>query len=263
MLPYKNAIAVAAHRGNSRYFPENTMAAFRSALMLRPDMIEIDLHMTLDGQVILMHDHCVNRTTDGRGLVREKTLAEIKRLDAGGWKNEEFRGERVPTFEEFLDLVIKVPDMLFNVELKDYPAQSGAFAYRSAEVSIGMLREAGLLDRCVINSWSGELNEWLADKYDGELMIHAYAPQELMGPNQKRFVYDYAYCVCLFGTDQQPVVEKWKFDFAKGYGAEPWVFFPEEREELYDAAIANGARLFTANDPAWAINYLRDKGLHE
>lgn len=80
MLPYKNAIAVAAHRGNSRYFPENTMAAFRPALMPKPDLIEIDLHMTLDGQVILMRDHCVNRTTDGRGLVLEKTLRKSK-----GW----------------------------------------------------------------------------------------------------------------------------------------------------------------------------------
>lgn len=131
----------------------------------------------------------------------------------------------MPTFEEFLDLVIKTPDMLLNVEIKDYPAQSGAFAYRSAEFSIGILREAGLLDRCVINSGSGELDEWLDGKCDGELMIHAYAPQEMMGPNQKRFVYDYAYCVCLFSAGQQPVVGKWKFDFAKGYGVESWACF--------------------------------------
>ena len=102
MLPYKNAIPVAAHRGNSKYFPENTMSAFRSAVALEPDMLEIDIQMTKDGEIVMMHDHTVDRTTDGTGLIREKTLEEIRRLDAGSWKGEEFRGEKVPTFVEFL-----------------------------------------------------------------------------------------------------------------------------------------------------------------
>lgn len=262
MLPYQNAIPVAAHRGNSRYFPENTLAAFRSALELKPDMLETDLHMTSDGQLVVIHDHKVDRTTDGTGLVREKTLAEIRALDAGAWKGEQFRSEKIPTFEEFLDLVAGVPGLLYNIELKDYPADSGAFAYRSARRAIDMLREAGILSRCVINSWSGELNEWLSEQYGDEIKIHAYSPQEFMGANQKRFVYDYAYCVCLFGTKKEPVVSKALFDFALGCGVEPWVFYGTESPELYDAAIANGARLFTANDPAWAMDYLRRKGLH-
>lgn len=262
MLQYQNEIPVAAHRGNSRYFPENTLAAFRSAFALAPDMIETDLHMTQDGRLVLIHDHRVDRTTDGTGLVREMTLSRIRSLDAGSWKGEQFRGERVPTLEEFLALAEGAPDMLFNIELKDYPMDSGDFAYRSATLAIDMLRDARLLSRCVINTWSGELNEWLAEKYGEEIMIHAYAPQELMGPNQRRFVYDYAYCVCLFGTPQSPVEEKYKFDLARGYGVEPWAYFPEEIPELYDAALANGARLFTANDPAWVMEYLRKKGLH-
>ena len=263
MLPYQNTIPVAAHRGNSRFFPENTLAAFRSALELKPDMLETDLHMTSDGHLVIMHDHLVDRTTDGTGLVREKTLAEMRALDAGAWKGEEFRGEKVPTFEEFLDLVAGVPGMLYNIELKDYPADSGAFAYRSAKKAIAMLREAGILSRCVINTWSGVLNEWLSEQYGEEIKIHAYSPQERMGLNQKRFVYDYAYCVCLFGTKSEPVVDKSMFDFARSYGVEPWVFYSKESAELYDAAIANGARLFTANDPAWAMSYLREKGLHQ
>ena len=263
MLRYRNPIPVAAHRGNSRYFPENTMCAFRSALELKPDMIETDLHMTKDGHLVIMHDHLVDRTTDGTGLIREKTLAEMRALDAGGWKGEDFRGEKTPTFEEFIDLFAGEKELLFNIELKDYPADSGAFAYRSAEKAIGMLCEANMLSRCVINTWSGVLNEWLDEKYGSEIKIHAYSPQESMGANQKRFVYDYAYCVCLFGTKLEPVVEKDKFDFALSYGVEPWVFYSKESAELYDAAIANGARLFTANDPAWAMNYLREKGLHE
>lgn len=263
MLPYQNPIPVAAHRGNARYFPENTLAAFRSALELKPDMLETDLHMTSDGHLVIIHDHQVNRTTNGAGLVREMTLSEVRALDAGAWKGEAFRGEKVPTFEEFLTLVASVPGMLYNIELKDYPADSGTFAYQSARKAIDMLREAGILSRCVLNSWSGELNEWLSAQYGDEIKLHAYSPQELMGANQKRFVYDYAYCVCLFGTKAEPVVNKALFDFALSYGVEPWVFYANESEELYDAAILNGARLFTANDPAWAMNYLRKKGLHK
>ena len=102
MLKYRNPISVAAHRGNSKYCPENTLAAFKSAMDLDPDMLEIDLHMTKDGEIIMMHDHTVDRTTNGSGLIREKTLAQMQALDAGSWKGEAFRGEKVPTFAELI-----------------------------------------------------------------------------------------------------------------------------------------------------------------
>lgn len=262
MLKYRNPIAVAAHRGNSKYFPENTMVGFRSAVELDPDMIEIDLHMTKDGHLIMMHDHAVDRTTNGTGLVREKTLEEMRTLDAGSWKGEQFKGEKVPTFEEFLLFMRDYPDILLNVELKDYPAHSGAFAYEAAEKAIAMLDAEGWLDRCTINTWSGELNEWINEKYGERVMIHGYFPQTLMGANQKRFALTYAYCVCMWGTKTEPVVEKRHFDVVKNYGVETWVYYTED-EKLYDQAIENGATLFTVNDPAWAINYLRSKGLHK
>lgn len=261
-LSYQNPIPVAAHRGNAAYFPENTMASFRSAAELHPDMIETDVHMTRDGELILMHDHTVDRTTNGTGLIREKTLAEIQALDAGSWKGDVFRGERVPTFREFLTFFRQYPDMLFNIELKDYPADSGEFALESAKKTIAMMDEFGITERSVVNTWSGELNEWLDAAYGRRLRIHAYSPQERMGLRQKRFVYDYAYCVCLFGTPEQPVVPERFFRLAKDYGAEPWVYFKQDIPELVDRALEAGAMLFTSNDPAWLMHYLRLKGLH-
>lgn len=259
---YFNTVPVAAHRGNAKYFPENTVAAFRSALSLSPDMLETDLHMTSDGEIVIMHDHLVDRTTNGSGLVREKTYEQIRKLDAGSWKGEQFIGEKVPSFAELLELTANVPNLLFNIELKDYPADSGDFAYRSADKAIAMMKAAGIFERSVVNTWSGELNEYLVRTYDG-IRIHAYYPQERMGPRQTRYVFDYAFCVCLFGTHEAPVVDKKVFDLCKAYGAEPWVYFKEDTPELYDAALANGARLFTSNDPAWAMEYLRTKGLHQ
>ena len=262
-LPYRNPIPVAAHRGNAAHFPENTMASFRSAAELHPDMVETDVHMTRDGELILMHDHTVDRTTNGTGLIREQTLAELKRLDAGSWKGDAFCGEQIPTFREFLEFFRGEPEMLFNIELKDYPADSGAFAYESAKKTIAMMEEYGITERSVVNTWSGELNEWLDATYGKRLRIHAYSPQERMGLRQKRFVYDYAYCVCLFGTAECPVVPDLFFRLAKDYGAEPWVYFKKETPELVDRALEAGAMLFTSNDPAWLMAYLRAKGLHD
>ena len=262
MLKYQNKIPVAAHRGNAKYFPENTMASFRAAAALRPDMIETDVHMTKDGALVLLHDHMLGRTTDGTGLIREKTLRQIRMLDAGRWKGAEFEGERVPVLEEFLDFFKNDSGMLFNIELKDYPADSGSFAYEAAEKTVQMMKEYGIFERSVINSWSGELNEYLWEKYRGDIRIHAYSPQEVMGLRQKRFVYDYAYCVCLWGTSEDPVADQSRFALCRDYGAEPWVYFPQDSSEIYDRALERGAALFTSNDPAWAMEYLRGRGLH-
>jgi len=97
-------LLLGGHRGNPDEFPENTMASFRSAIDLGVDVIECDVHLTADGQPVVIHDHLLDRTTSGRGLVRDLTLAEIKRLDAGSWKSPAFSGERVPTLSELLEL---------------------------------------------------------------------------------------------------------------------------------------------------------------
>ena len=74
MDTYKNHVRVSAHRGNSKFYPENTLLSFREALKLNVDQLEIDLHMTKDGAIILMHDHEVDRTTNGTGLIRDLML---------------------------------------------------------------------------------------------------------------------------------------------------------------------------------------------
>ena len=90
-----------AHRGNSLYAPENTVAAFTAAWG-KSDLVESDVHVTRDGHLVIMHDATVNRTTDGTGAISALTLAQIKALDAGSWFSPDFIGERVPTFEEMV-----------------------------------------------------------------------------------------------------------------------------------------------------------------
>jgi glycerophosphoryl diester phosphodiesterase len=101
----ENNIYVAAHRGFSEKYPENTMAAFRAALEFDVDQIETDVRVTADGELVLIHDETAERTTDGKGKICEMTLAEVKKLDAGIKKAPEFAGERVPTLRELMELV--------------------------------------------------------------------------------------------------------------------------------------------------------------
>ena len=93
---------VVAHRGASAYTPENTFAAFDKALELGCTDMELDLRISKDGALVVMHDETVDRTTNGHGEVCDLTLAELQRLDAGAWYDARFAGQRIPTLEEVL-----------------------------------------------------------------------------------------------------------------------------------------------------------------
>lgn len=103
-------ILTVAHRGASGYAPEHTLASYKLATKMNADYLELDLQMTKDGHLIVMHDETVDRTTNGTGWVKDLTLAEIKQLDAGAWFNEanpdkqnaHFIGQQVLTLDEVL-----------------------------------------------------------------------------------------------------------------------------------------------------------------
>jgi len=105
LSPLKSRPVVIAHRGFSGMAPENTLVAFEQALELGCDAIECDVHCTADGHVVIMHDANVDRTTNGSGPISGMTLAELKQLDAGSWKDAAYTGERVPTLAEALQLI--------------------------------------------------------------------------------------------------------------------------------------------------------------
>ena len=122
-------IRIAGHRGHSVGAPENTLAAFRKAHELggRDITCETDLALTSDGELVLIHDETVDRTTDGRGLVRNMTYEELARLDAGRWFDEAFAGERVPRLSEALVLARDL-GIIYQVELKSYDRNAVFFA---------------------------------------------------------------------------------------------------------------------------------------
>lgn len=134
-----------AHRGNSALAPENTLAAFGRALDTPAQWIELDVHLTADGQVVVMHDATVNRTTNGSGAIVDLTLSQLKALDAGSWFGAEFTNERVPTLAEVVALVGK--RIRLNVEIK-----SAADPESSRKV-VEVLRQGGVLEQSMISSF--------------------------------------------------------------------------------------------------------------
>lgn len=100
-------VQIYAHRGSSGTHPENTLPAFAEAVRVGSDGIELDVHLSADGQIVVMHDEEVDRTTNGKGLLREKTLEEIKKLNAGSWFSKDFSAAKVPTLKEVLNLLLQ------------------------------------------------------------------------------------------------------------------------------------------------------------
>ncbi len=122
----KGRIVLVNHRGLSPGYPENTLSAFRNSIAtMGVDVIELDLRGTKDRIPVIMHDETVDRTTNGKGKVETFTLAEIKKLDAGSYVNTRFAGERVPTYQEALELISGTGvKLLLDIKLSktlDYP----------------------------------------------------------------------------------------------------------------------------------------------
>ncbi|MDP8244888.1 MAG: glycerophosphodiester phosphodiesterase family protein [Candidatus Hinthialibacter antarcticus] len=108
---------ICAHRGAMNTHPENTLPAFREAIRLGVQMIEFDVQASKDGHLVVMHDSTVDRTTDGNGEVSELTLSELRKLDAGIKKGEQFKGTRIPTLRETLQIMPE--NIWLNIHLKD------------------------------------------------------------------------------------------------------------------------------------------------
>lgn len=109
-------VAVIAHRGYDDRAPENTMISFRKAYEIGANMIELDVHLSKDGEIVIMHDTTLDRTTNGKGAVKDKTLSELKQLDAGLKFNKVFEGEKIPTLDEVL--AFAKDKISVNIEIK-------------------------------------------------------------------------------------------------------------------------------------------------
>jgi glycerophosphoryl diester phosphodiesterase len=132
---------LGGHRGNPAEHPENTMRSFRSAIAVGCDLIECDVHLSSDGRLVVIHDHTLERTTNGTGLVRDHTAAQLRKLDAGG-------GEKIPLLQEVVELALGKVGLV--IEIKQVPALYVGLE----EKLLNMLRQLGAVSECAVVSFN-------------------------------------------------------------------------------------------------------------
>ncbi len=148
---------IIGHRGFRARYPENTLAAFQAAIDAGADMIEFDVQLSSDGYPVVIHDRTLDRTTGGSGPVADRSLSELKKLDAGSWFHPRFSTETIPTLEEVLDLVDK--KVLMNIEIKvdtDQPLRE----YEGIEyMVVDAVNRKNLLPHVLVSSFHRQILE--------------------------------------------------------------------------------------------------------
>jgi glycerophosphoryl diester phosphodiesterase len=207
--------AIEAHRGDSSNAPENTLAAFRAAIDLNAPWIELDVHPTSDGALVVIHDDTVERTTGAPGAICDLTLAEIQKLDAGAWFSPRFAGERIPQLAEVFELVAPTPTRL-NIEIKAAPD--------------GLDVAPGVVD--LLRRYQKE-REYVVSSFDlpALLQVQALAPEVPLS-------------ILGWGSDLLQIAQEHHF---------PWIhgFFATMEAETVAQAHANGigVNIWTVDDP--------------
>lgn len=140
---------IFAHRGFSGKYPENTMLAFEKAVEIGVDGIELDVHLTKDNEIVIIHDEDIKRTCDGEGLVKDMTLEELRKFDASATFRGVYGFCGIPTLREYFELVKDTP-IITNIELK-----TGVYEYPTIEKRvIDMVREFGLSEKIIFSSFN-------------------------------------------------------------------------------------------------------------
>jgi len=138
---------VIAHRGDKTHAPENTLAAFNLAADKGADAVEFDVKCSRDGQVVVIHDQTVNRTTNGSGDVSRLSLAALRDLDVGAWFSRQFTGEKIPTLDEVFEALGK--RLFMNVELTNYATPGDGLVPKVAD----LVKHHAVQDRVIFSSF--------------------------------------------------------------------------------------------------------------
>lgn len=249
-ITFENRMMVAAHRGDSYNYYENTMEAYRAAIESGADMLEIDVHLTKDMVPVLIHDHTVDRTTDKKGLVSEMTYEELRQLNAGGKEDQ----QTIPTLEEFLELISETK-ILLNLEIKEYYQDGNEErCHFCIKECVKLIEKYGYAEKMVFNCFDAYVLEYIAEKYKGKYMLHGYYPYSIMS-NVKRNPDEYLYCACVFDDRQKEY-----YDYLQSKGIEPWIGAGVTKAGHLKECYELGAKLVTTNFPGDCICKLEHIG---
>ena len=146
-------INIISHRGANIYAPQNTLPAFRRGLALGADGFETDVHSTKDGVLVLCHNYSIDKTSNGKGLIAQMTLEALRSYDFGSYFSQKFEGTKIPTLDEFLELVAESSLQVLNIELKSPKENETNIVFET----INAVKEHGLFDRLLISSFDPAL----------------------------------------------------------------------------------------------------------
>ena len=259
-------IIVIAHRGDWRNAPENSLQAIKNCIDMGVDMVEIDIRKTKDGQLVLMHDETIDRTTTGKGYVKDWTLDSLKNLqliDGLGIAT----AHKIPTLEEAL--LIAKGNILINLDK----------SYKIFDKCYDLMRKTGTLDQVIIK---GVKTRQEVESEFGEYLDEVYLMPvvRLPNPKGKDIIDDYLEnrlpIAFEFTIPQDTIGLIEYFDDIRAKGASVWVNALWERlngghddekaalnPSVYDWYIKNNVDMIQTDRPQLLLNYLRQKGLHE
>ena len=151
---------IIGHRGYHAKYPENTLLAFQAAIEAGATMIELDVMLSHDRKLVVIHDATLDRTTNGKGSVAGLALAELKQLDAGNWFNRQFADQKIPELSEVLDLA--KGRAYVNIEIKSNAYEPRHPPDAIEKQVVDLLRQKNLLDTCMISSFDVNILEQIA-----------------------------------------------------------------------------------------------------
>lgn len=240
---------VMGHRGYCAVYPENTMLSFAKALELGVDIIEFDINLSKDKIPMVIHDSKLDRTTDGTGAVVDFTAEELKRFDAGVKKAECYAGERIPTFEELLDLMEDYPDVLLNIEIKGSSKEATA-------ITIDILRPRSYLERSYLACFDAAILHYIKE-IAPDVKTQGF-PAKCMGnfiegSNGTYSKMDYVGIPKDGFSPEMP-------EFFRSMNIVPGIWCIDDRETALKF-IDTGIEIITSNSPGVIIDVLKERGL--
>ena len=170
-----------AHRGISTRYPENTLAAFKGAIDAGAHMIELDVSLSKDRRLVVIHDETVDRTTNGTGAIKALSLKQLSQLDAGSWFDPRFNAERLPTLAQVLDVV--KGHLLVNIEIKPEAFEAQGPTDAVERQVIDLVRKTNMRDDVLVSSFEWQVLENLSKMEPGialGLLSEAPADENLL-----------------------------------------------------------------------------------
>lgn len=248
----KDHIPVLGHRGICAKYPENTIPSFQAAIDLGVDLIEFDVNQTSDGELVVIHDNTIDRTSDHTGRTRDYTLAELKSFDFGCKAGAAGQGYTIPTLREVLTLAAPYEKLLLNVEIKDY-------AQDTIDRTIAMLHEFGLAERSVIACFDAEVLRYV-HKAHPEMRTQGFPGRYMHNFTEETYDCMYGMGIPIGKNTTEELIAQ-DVAFARSRGILAWLYVADTEENVR-RCVKYGADNITGNNPEVALTVLREMGLH-